>query len=152
MYWPSVRCPGPLASCSPVCLPEVWCCMCGVLGDLASVHRCAFSVHCVALVVSWATWLLFTGVPAECNVLLVRFFEPLGSCSLMCSLGALCCVCGVRGDLAPVYRCGPSVRCVVCAVSWASGLMFTAVRLLRSQQGLDKLRGANLFVRTVAIP
>ena len=56
-----VRCPGPLGSCSPVRLPGVLCCVCGVLGHLAPVHRCARSVCCVACAVSWATWLLFTG-------------------------------------------------------------------------------------------
>ena len=33
--------------------------MCGVLGHLAPVHRCARWVCCVAWAVSWATWLLF---------------------------------------------------------------------------------------------
>ena len=31
----------------------------------------------------------------------------------------LCCVCGVLGDLAPVYGCARSVACIACAVSWA---------------------------------
>ena len=39
-----VRCPGPLGSCSPVCTLCVRCCMCGVLGLLAPVHRCACSL------------------------------------------------------------------------------------------------------------
>ena len=39
-----VRCPGPLGSCSPVRLLGVLCCVCGVLGRLAPVHRCARSV------------------------------------------------------------------------------------------------------------
>ena len=39
-----VQCPGPLGSCSPVCPRGLWCCVCGVLGHLASVHRCARSV------------------------------------------------------------------------------------------------------------
>ena len=39
-----VRCPGPLGSGSPVCTPCVRCCMCGVLGLLAPVHRCACSL------------------------------------------------------------------------------------------------------------
>ena len=46
--------------------------VCGVLGHLAAHHRCACSVRCVACVVSWATWLLFTGVPARYVVLCVR--------------------------------------------------------------------------------
>ena len=39
-----VRCPGPLGSCSPVCTLCVRCCMCGVPGLLAPVHRCACSL------------------------------------------------------------------------------------------------------------
>ena len=59
-----VRCPGPLGFCSPMCLLGVVCCMCSFLGHLAPVHRCACVVCCVASAVSWATWLLFTGVSA----------------------------------------------------------------------------------------
>ena len=79
--------------------------VCGVLGHLTSVHRCARFVRCSACAVSWATWLLFTGVPARCVVFLVRCPGPLGSCSPMCPLGAL----------------------PVCAVSWASSLLCTGV-------------------------
>ena len=122
-----VQCPGPLGSCSPVCPLGVLCCvcgvlgpigprspvcpvgalccMCGVLGHLTPVHRCAPSVCCFACAVFWATWLLFTGVPALSFVLFVRCPEPLGSCSPVCPLGVLCCVCGVLGLLAPVHRC-----------------------------------------------
>ena len=71
-----VRCPGPLGSCSPVCPLGVLCCVCGVLGHLAPVHRCARSVCCCACAVSWATWLLFTGVPARCVVLRVLLLSP----------------------------------------------------------------------------
>ena len=94
-----VRCPGPLGSCSPVCPPGVSCCVCVVQGDLAPVHRCAHGVLCVAFAVSWATWLLFTGVPARCAVLRVLSPRPLGSCSPVCLLGVLCYVCGVPGPL-----------------------------------------------------
>ena len=59
-----VRCPGPLGSCSPVCPLGALHCVCGFPGHLAPVHRCARSVRCFACAVSWATWLLFTGVPA----------------------------------------------------------------------------------------
>ena len=45
--------------------------------------------------VSWATWLLLTGVPAWFVVLRVRCPGPLGSCSPVCPLGVLCCACGV---------------------------------------------------------
>ena len=121
------RCPGPLGSCSPVYPLRALCRVCSVLGRLASVHRCARSVRCVACAVCWAAWLLFTGVPARCVVLRVRCPELVGSWSPVCSLGALCCVCGVLGHLAPVHRCVRSVCCVVCAVSWATWLLFTGV-------------------------
>ena len=122
-----VQCPGPLGSCSPVCPRGLWCCVCGVLGHLAPVHRCARSVCCVACAVSWATWLPFTGALAGCVVLRVRCPEPLGSSSPVCRLGLLCCVCGVLGHLAPVHRCARWVCCVACAVSWASWVLFTGV-------------------------
>ena len=120
-----VRCPGPLGSCSPVCPRGLLCCVCGVLGHLAPVHRCARSVCCVACAVSWATWLPFTGAPAGCVVLRVRCPEPLGSCSPVRPLGVLLCVCGVLGLLTPVHRCACPVCCVACAVSWATWLLFT---------------------------
>ena len=122
-----VRCPGPPGSCSPVCPLGVLCCVCGVLGLPAPVHRCARSMCCDACAVSWASRLLFTGVPARCVVLCVRCPGPPGSCSPVCPLGVLCCVCGVLGLPAPVPRCARSVCCVACAVSWASRLLFTGV-------------------------
>ena len=125
-----VRCPGPPGSCSSVCPLGVLCCVCGVLGHLAPPHRCARSVCCFACAVSWASWLLFTGVPTLCAVLRVRCPGPLGSCSLVCPRGVLLCVCGVLGLLAPVHRCAHSVCCFTCVVSWASWLMFTGVPTL----------------------
>ena len=122
-----VRCPGPPGSCSPLCPLGVLFSVCGVLGFVAPVQRCARSVCCVACAVSWATWLLFTGVPARCVVLRVRCPWPPGSCSPVCPLGVLCCVRGVLGHLAPVHRCARSVCCVACAVSWATWLPFTGV-------------------------
>ena len=121
-----VGCPGPLGSCSPVCPLGVLCCVCGVLGHFAPVHRCACAVCCVVSAVSWATWLLFTGVsarcvvlrvwrpgplppltgvPARCVVLRVRCPGPLGSCSPVRLLGVLLCVRGVPGLLALVHSC-----------------------------------------------
>jgi hypothetical protein len=100
-----VWCPGPFGSCSPVCPLGVLCCVCGVLGHLAPAHRCVRSVCCVVCAVSWATWLLFTGVPARCAVLRVRCPGPLGSCTRMCPRGVL----------------------FACAVSWATWLLFTGV-------------------------
>ena len=126
-----VRCPGPLGICSPVCLLSALCRVCGVLGHLAPVHRCVRSVCCVARAVSWVTWLLFTGVLARRVVLRTRYPGPLGSCSAVSSFGAWCCVYGVLGHLAPVHRCAPPVRCVVCAVSWATWLLFTGLQARR---------------------
>ena len=120
-----VRCPGALGSCSPMCPLGALCCVCLVLGHFAPVHRCVRSVRCVARAVSSATGLLFTGVLARCVTLRVRCPGPLGSCSPVCPLGALCCVCGVLGHLAPVHRCARSRRCVASAVSWATWLLFT---------------------------
>ena len=122
-----VQCPGPLGSCSPVCPLSGLCCVCGVLGHLAPVHRCARRMCCVACAVSWATCLLFTGAPARCVALRVRCPGPRGSCSPVCPLGDLCRVCGVLGPLAPVHRCARSVLCFACAVSWATWLLFTGV-------------------------
>ena len=120
-----VRCPGQLGSCSPVRSLGVLLCVRGVPGYLAPVHRCACSVFCFVCAVSWATWLLFTGVPARRAVLCVRCPGPLGSFSPVCPLGELCCVCGVLGPLAPTQRCARWVCCVPCAVSWATWLLFT---------------------------
>ena len=100
-----VRCPGPLGSCSPVCPLGALRCFCGVLGHLAPVHQCARSQRCFACAVFWATWLLFTGVPAWFVALRVRCPGPLGSCSPVRPLGVLCCVWGVLGHLAPVHQC-----------------------------------------------
>ena len=122
-----VQCPGPLGSCSRVCPFCPWLCLCSVLGYLAPVHRCARSVRCFACAVSRATWLPFTGVPARCVVFCVRCPGPLGSCSSVCPLAALCCGCGGLGHLAPVHRCARSVCCVARAVSWATWLLFTGV-------------------------
>ena len=122
-----VRCPGPLGSCSPMGPRGLLCCACVVLGHLAPVHRCARSVRCFAGAVSWATWLLFTGAPARCVVLLVRCPWPPGSCSPVCPFGVLLCLPGVLGHLAPVHQCALSVRCFACAVSLATWLLFTCV-------------------------
>ena len=122
-----VRCPGPLGSCLPGCLLGALCCVCVVLGHLAPVHRCALSVCFVPCAVSWATWLLFTDVSARCAVLRVWCLGPLGSCSPVCSLRALCCVCDVLGHSAPVHRCSRSACCVACAVSCATWLLFISV-------------------------
>ena len=126
-----VWCAAPLGSCSPVCTLCVWCCVYGVLGPLAPVHRCARSVCGGACTVSWASWLLFTGVHALCVVLCVRCPGPPGSCAPLCTLCAWCCVYGVLGLLAPVHRCARPAYGAVCTVSWASRLLFTGVHALR---------------------
>ena len=95
--------------CYVVCLLAVPRCGCGVLGHLAPVHRCARSVCCVACAVSLATWALFTCVQARCDVLRVLRPGLLGSCSPVCTLGVLCCVCGVLGHSAPVHLCACSM-------------------------------------------
>ena len=154
-----VRCPGPLGSCSPVCPLGVLCCVCGVLGLLAPVHQCARSVCCFACAVSWASWLLFTGVPARCFVLRVRCPGPLSSCSAVCPRGVLCCVCGVLGLLAPVHRCARPLCCVAPAVSSAAWLLFTRVfalcLVLWVARGVllcrASLRGAHSSIRTAAV-
>ena len=125
-----VRCPGPVGSCSAVCPLRVLCCLCGVLGHLAPVHRCPRSVRCFACEVSSATWLLFTGVPARFVRLHLRCPGPLDSCSPVWLLCVLCYACGVLGHLAPVHWCARSVRCVPCAVSWVTWLLFTGVPAL----------------------
>ena len=122
-----VRRPGPPGSCSPVCTPCVWCCVYGVLGSRAPVHRCARPACGVVRTVSWASRLLFTGVYALCVVLRVRRPGPPGSCSPVCTL----CVYGVLGPPAPVHRCARSACGVACTVSWASRLLFTGVHALR---------------------
>ena len=119
--------PVPLGSRSPVCALGVLCCVCSVLGDVAPVHRCARLVQRVVCAVSLVTWLAFTGVHARCVVLCVRCSWPLGSCSPVCTLSVLCCVCGVPGHLAPVHWCERSVCCVACAVSLATSLPFIGV-------------------------
>ena len=126
-----VRCPGIPGSCSPVRTPCVWCCVYGVLGLPAPVHRCVRSVCAVACTVSLASRLLFTGVHALRVVLCVRCPEPPGSCSPVCTLCAWCCVYGVLGPPAPVHRCARSACVVACTVSWASRLLFTGVHTLR---------------------
>ena len=125
-----VRCPGPPGSLSPVCTLCVWCCVYGVLGLLAPVHRCASSVRGPACMVSWASWLLFTGVYALCVPLRVRRPGPPGSCSPVCTLCVWSCVYGVLGLLAPVHRCAGSVCGVACTASWASWLLFTGMHAL----------------------
>ena len=57
----------------------------------------------------------------------VRCPGSLGSCSPVFPLIAVHSVCSVLGLLAPVHRCDRSVRCVVCAVSSATQLLFTCV-------------------------
>ena len=78
--------------------PSAALCVCSVLGRWAPVHRCARAVCCGLSAVSWAGWLLFTGVLARCVVLHVRCPGPLGSCSPVC---VLCAVRVCHGWLCP---------------------------------------------------
>ena len=112
-----LRCSGPPGSFSPVCTLCVLCCMCAALRHLAPLHLCAHSLCCGVCAVSWAAWLLFTTVPARCVVLCVWCPGRPSSCSPVCTLGVLCCICGVQGRLVPVQRCACSACCAVCVVS-----------------------------------
>ena len=108
-------CPGPhlfcnflLYFCRSPCFPDSSPC-------ILFICLLARSVCCFACAVSWATWLLFSGVPARCVALRVRCPGPLGSCSPVCPLRPLLYSCGVLGHLAPVHRCTRLVCCVACA-------------------------------------
>ena len=126
-----VWCAAPLGSCSPVCTLRAWCCVYGVLGPVAPVHRCARPACGVACTASWASRLLFTGVHVLCVVLRVRCPGPAGSCSRVCTLCAWCCAYGVLGLPAPVHRRARPACGGVCTVSWASRLLFTGAHALR---------------------
>ena len=148
---PPGRCSGP-----PVCTPCVWCCVYGVLSLLAPVHRRARPVCGVACTASWLL-LTGVPVCVLCSVFgcksschscpaLHRRTGPVAPrdnhslaeghwiFSVYClaygflCLGALCCVYGVLGPLAPVHRCARVACGVVCAASWASWLLFTGAR------------------------
>ena len=61
-------------------------------------------VHALcACTVSWASWLLVTGVHALCVVVCVRRPGPPGSRSPVCTLCVWWCVYGVLGFLAGVH-------------------------------------------------
>ena len=128
-----VRCSWPVGTRSPVCPLGVLCCVCSVLGHLALVHRCVSSVCCVLGVlthlapvhrsarsvcrvlcaVSLATWLLFTGVHAWCDLLGVRFPLQLDSCSPVCMTGVSCPHCPWSLGSRPPW-CTLGVLCVQC--------------------------------------
>ena len=99
--------------------------MCGLLGHLAPVHRCASSVCYVACAVSSATLRQFKDVHARCVVLRVRCPWPLGYRSPVCLLGDLCVPC-------PWPLCSRSLVCqlgvcVACAVSLVTSRQFRGV-------------------------
>ena len=125
-----VRRPGPPGSCSPACTLCVWCCVYGVLGLPAPVHRCARPACGVACTASWASRLLFTGAHALRVALRVRRPGPPGSCSPVCTPCVWCRVYGVLGLPAPVHRCARPACGVACTASWASRLLFTGVHAL----------------------
>ena len=111
-----VRCPGPLGSCSPVCPSGPLLCVCGDLGHLAPVHRCARVVCCVACAVSWATWLLFTGAHARCFAPRPRCPGPLGFCSPVCP--RVCCVARAVSWVTWLLFIGAPARCFALRVRW----------------------------------
>ena len=91
-----------------------------VVGSFLFLGRPTCARVCGVLELSWVTWHLFAGVPALCVVLRVRRPGPPCSCSPVCPLGALLCMCVVLAHLAPVHQ-GVCVVCyVACAVSWAT--------------------------------
>ena len=114
------------ARCATRCCAGV-CCVVLMRSCCAPVHRCARLVRCFACAVTWATWLLFTGVPAWFVVLRLLCPGPLGSCSPVCALRPLLCFRGILGHLPPVHQCAGSMYCVACAVSLSSWLRFTGV-------------------------
>ena len=93
------------------------CCMGGVPGPLAIVHRA--SACCIGCAVSLAPWCLFTGVRAQCIMCAVS----LASLRLFTAGRAWCVVCAV--SLA-TWRLssGVSAQCVMFAVSEASWRLF----------------------------
>ena len=153
-----LRCPRPLGPCSPVCPLGALSCVCGVLSHLAPVHQCARLVCCVvvwcpgplgfccarsvcgvACAVSWAPWLLFSGVLAPPVVWRVRCPRAFGSCSPVCLLGVLCCVSCVRcpralGPCSP--PCALGVLCCVCGALLRGAHSSIRTAAIRSRQGL----------------
>ena len=103
-----VRRPGPPGSRSPVCTLCVWCCVYGVLGLPARVHRCARPVRGVAC----AVWPFCACVVRV--VLCVWCPGTLGSCSPVSRCVAVCVWCPLCG--------------AACAVSLASRPLFTGAR------------------------
>ena len=148
-----VRCPGPRGSWSLVCSLGALRSVCGLMGHLAPVHRCAHSACCVACAVSWATWLLLTAVHAwrvalcVCGVL--GHLAPVHpgarlvcgvACAVsratwlpspVCSLGVWCCVRGVLGLLAHLLRFARSVCRAVCCVCGVLGHLAPVHRCAR---------------------
>ena len=76
---------------------------------------------------SWATSLLITCVHTQSVVSRVRCPGPLGTCTPVCPLRLLCCLCSVLGQLALVHRCARSVCFVWRSVRTATWLLFTGV-------------------------
>ena len=100
--------------------------MCGLLGHLAPVHRCASLVCYIACAASSATLRQFKDVHTRCVVLRVRCPWPIGYRSPVCLLGVLCVPCpGPLCSRSLVYHLGVSV---VCAVSLATSPQFKGVQ------------------------
>ena len=96
--------------------------------------------------VSLAAGLLFTHVPARFAVLRLRCPGPAGSCSPVCSLGVLCCMCGVLGHWAPVHRCACCVRCA-CAMGGCVPLPPPLIFFLGEKKTKKRKTGARVHCR-----
>ena len=100
-----VRCRWPLGSCPPVCPLSVLCCVCGVLGHLAPLHRCASPVCCVCGVLGH---LALVHWRAACCVVYVVSLAPWlvcvrGLCVLLCGATRCAFLC------LPWLLCAPGV-------------------------------------------
>ena len=74
--WSTAPATGPVGRLGRTSASDPW----GIGSFLSLGHRCARSVCGVVCTVSWAPWLLFTGVHASCVVVRVRCPGPPGSC------------------------------------------------------------------------
>ena len=125
-----VRCPGPLGSCSHGWPLGVLCWVCGVLGHLAPVHRCARSVCCAvgcvcAASLRGANWFMWTAA--------VRSWQGLGTLRA--------CTCPSVPRLFRSQQGLRTLRVRICP---------SGRRLFRTRQGLGSLPGAHTSVRMAA--
>ena len=88
---------------------------CGLLCPVPLLPCFVVSVRCVVLRMRYPWPIGSCSLLCTLGVLCVRCPWPIGSCSTVCPLGVLCCVCGFLGHLATVQRCARSA-CCVCSV------------------------------------